>query len=258
MDVEKLVSICRHELRLGEDNDIARLIREVKIIQGHSSGIYTRLSKKHRTNAWEILSGYMLTWKYVEDLDGLGSGQRFWKGETSRLDALIWPKDKKKWSTMTCIQLNILIYTRILVGVAKIFNELQDYSMIDRQKRQSRPTPRNYQEAVSHTMMSSVFTSDTYCPDSRTQNITHLHQSHNQQSHRPQTGAEERISNPRLMSPLWCLYLTMWFLLPKTESSANKPSVRRRRQRKQPARVPTTRIPIQTRSPKSHRLEREH
>lgn len=60
MHDEKLVAICRHELRLEEDNDIARLIKEVKIIQEDSSDIYARLTKKRRVNAREIMSGYML------------------------------------------------------------------------------------------------------------------------------------------------------------------------------------------------------
>lgn len=161
MDHEKLVSICRHELRLGEDSEVARLIREVKIVQCYSNDIFARLTKKHRIKAWEIMSGYMLAWKYVEDLDGLGSGQRFWKGKTSRPDALIWPEDKKKWSMMTCIQLTILIYARILAGVEKLFIELQDYSMIARQKNKSRPTPKIGKEAVGHATMSSVSASDT-------------------------------------------------------------------------------------------------
>lgn len=78
MDDQKLVAICRHDLRLEEDYDIARLSREVKIVQEDSSDTYARLTRKHRIKAREILSGYMLAWEYVEDLDGSGYGQRFW------------------------------------------------------------------------------------------------------------------------------------------------------------------------------------
>lgn len=92
MDCEKLVAICRHELRLEEEHDIARLIQEVKRLQDDSSDTYARLTKKHRIKAREILSGYMLAWEYVEDLDGL----RLWSGKTCRPDALFWPEDKKK------------------------------------------------------------------------------------------------------------------------------------------------------------------
>lgn len=110
MDYERLVAICRHELRLVEDCDIARLIREVKMIQDDSSDTYTRLTKEHRIKAREILSGYMLTWEYVEGLDGPGYGQRFWKEKVSSPDALMWPKDKKKWCTMTSFYLNMLTF----------------------------------------------------------------------------------------------------------------------------------------------------
>lgn len=156
MDNEKLVAICRHDLLLVEDHDIARLIKEVKIVQEDSSDTYTRLTREHRKNAREILSGYMLAWEYVEDA---GYGQRFWRGKTSRHNALIWPEDKKKWCAMMSFQLHMLICTRILAGVEKMFNELQDYSIIDRQKTKSRS--KVYKEAVSHTLMSNVSTSDT-------------------------------------------------------------------------------------------------
>lgn len=50
---------------------------------------------------------------------------------------------------MTSFQLNILIYARILAGVEKMFNDLQDYAIIDRQKRKSRPPPEIDKKAVS-------------------------------------------------------------------------------------------------------------
>lgn len=50
---------------------------------------------------------------------------------------------------MTSFQLNILIYARILAGVEKMFNDLQDYAIIDRQKRKSRPIPEIDKKAVS-------------------------------------------------------------------------------------------------------------
>lgn len=93
MDNEKLVAICRHELRLEEDHDVARLIKEVKMLQDDSSDTYARLTKEHRIKAREILSGYMLAWEYVEDLDG----SRLWNGKMCRPDALFWPKDKKEY-----------------------------------------------------------------------------------------------------------------------------------------------------------------
>ena len=101
MDLEKLVAICMHDLRLKEEHDIARLIHEVKRLQDDSSDTYARLPKKHRINAREILSGYMLAWEYVEDLDGL----RLWSGKTGRPDALFWPEDKKKYCTTRSLQL---------------------------------------------------------------------------------------------------------------------------------------------------------
>lgn len=94
----------------------------------------------------------------------------------SRPDALIWPEDKETWCAMTSFQLNMLIYARILAGVEKMFNELQDYSIIDRQKRKSRPVPKIYEEAVSHTSMSKFSTSDPCYLETRTREITHLHQ----------------------------------------------------------------------------------
>ena len=155
MDTKKLVEICRHELRLDEDCDIARLITEVKIVQNDSSDHYARLTKKRRVTAREIMSGYMLAWEYVEDMDG----QRFWK-KKFRPDTLIWPDDKKKWCAITSFKLNLLIYARILAGVEKMFNELQDYSTIDRQKRKSSSTLKIYKEAVSHTSISKLSSSD--------------------------------------------------------------------------------------------------
>ena len=62
MSNERLVYFCRHDLRLEEVYDITRLIREVKIVQEHSSDTYAKLSKEHRANARMILSGYMLAW----------------------------------------------------------------------------------------------------------------------------------------------------------------------------------------------------
>lgn len=108
MTNERLVAICRHELGLEEVYDITRLVREVKIVQEDSSDTYAKLTKKHRINAREILSGYMLAWEYVEGLDGSGPGQRLWKGTMSGSNALIWPKDKKKWCAMTKLQLSML------------------------------------------------------------------------------------------------------------------------------------------------------
>ena len=96
MDNKELVVICKHELRLEEDCDIIRLIREVKIVQEDSSDTYARLIKKHRIKARETMSGYMLAWYYVEDLDGSGPGQRFWKGKASGPDSLNWPEDEKE------------------------------------------------------------------------------------------------------------------------------------------------------------------
>lgn len=174
MDLKKLVAICRHELRLDEDCDIARLITEVKVAQGDASDHYATLTKERRVPARETMSGYMLAWEYVEDMDG----QRFWK-KKFRPDTLIWPEDKQKWCAITSFKLNLLIYARILAGVEKMFNELQDYSTIDRQKRKSRPTPKIYKEAVSHTSISNVSRSDTQCLESRTLVMIHLHQLHN-------------------------------------------------------------------------------
>ena len=57
-----LVSICRHDLRLEDLYDIARLIGDVKIIQEDSSDIYAKLTGKDRVNAREILSADMLSW----------------------------------------------------------------------------------------------------------------------------------------------------------------------------------------------------
>lgn len=148
--IRKLVAICRHELRLQEEYDITRLTREVKIVQDDSSETYAGLTKQQRIKAREIMSGYMLAWEYLEGLDGSGPGQRLWKEKMSRPDALIWPEDKKKWCPMKSPLHNMLIYARILAGVEKMFNELQDYSIIDRQKRKSRPIPAAYHEAVSN------------------------------------------------------------------------------------------------------------
>ena len=102
MDNKKLLAICRHELRLEEDHDIARLIHEVKRLQDDSSDTYARLTKEHRVKAREILSGYMLAWEYVEDLDGA----RLWNGELCRPDALRLPEDKKKYCMMASFQVN--------------------------------------------------------------------------------------------------------------------------------------------------------
>lgn len=44
----------------------------------------------------------------------------------------------------------MLTCARILAGVEKIFNEFQDYWIIDRQKRKLGPTLKNYKEAVGH------------------------------------------------------------------------------------------------------------
>ena len=87
--IERLVEICMHELRPEEGYDVNRQITEIKIVQEDSSDTYSRLTKKQRTNAWETLSGYMSAWEYVEDLDGLGLGQRLWNGKVSRPNALI-------------------------------------------------------------------------------------------------------------------------------------------------------------------------
>lgn len=146
MDNKKLVAICRHELRLEKEHDIARLIQEVKRLQADSSDTYARLTKKHRINAREILSGYMLAWEYVEDLDGL----RLWSGKTCRPDALFWPEDKKKYCTTRSFQVNMLTYARILAGVEQLFNEFQDYGIIDRQKRKLGPILENSKEVVGH------------------------------------------------------------------------------------------------------------
>lgn len=107
MDNERLVGICRHDLLLNEDHVIARLIREVMIVQADASDTYALLTKEHRKNAREILSGYMLAWEYVEDEEDYG--KRFWKGKTSRPNALSWPKDKKKWRAMMSFHLNTLM-----------------------------------------------------------------------------------------------------------------------------------------------------
>lgn len=56
----------------------------------------------------------------------------------------------------------MLIYARILAGVEKMFNELQDYSKIDQQKSKSQPNPKLCKEAVSHTSMGNVFMFDTW------------------------------------------------------------------------------------------------
>lgn len=156
MDNEKLVAICRHELRLEEDHDIARLIQEIKRLQDDSSDTYARLTKKHRVNAREILSGYMLAWEYVEDLDG----SRLWSRELCP-DALLWPKDKKKYCMMASFQGNKLTHARILAGVEKLFNEFQNYWIIDRQKRKSWPTPKNHKEAVGHMSVTKLCVSNT-------------------------------------------------------------------------------------------------
>lgn len=157
MDNEKLVAICRHELRLEEDHDIARLIQEVKRLQDDSSDTYARLTKQHRVKAREILSGYMLAWEYVEDLDG----SRLWHGKMCRPGALLWPEDKKKYCTITSFQVNKLTYARILAGVEKLFNEFQDYWIIDRQKRKPRPTPKDHKEAVGRMPVPNLCVSDT-------------------------------------------------------------------------------------------------
>ena len=59
-------------------------------------------------------------------------------------------------------QIHSLIRARILAGVEKMFNGLQDYAIIDRRKRKPWPrTPRMYKDAVSHTSVSSFTTSNT-------------------------------------------------------------------------------------------------
>ena len=130
-------------------------------MQDDSSDTYSKLTKKHRVKAREILSGFMLAWEYLEDLDGSGPGQRFWKGKASRPDGLIWPENKKKWSAMISIKLNMLTYARIVAGVEKIFIELQDYSIIDQQKEKSRLTSKMYKQAVSHTSRRNISKSNT-------------------------------------------------------------------------------------------------
>ena len=100
---ERLVEICMHELRLEEVYDIKRLITKVKIVLEDSNDTYRKLTKKHRINARETLSGYMLAWDYVEDLDGSGLGQRLWNGKVSRPNTLIWPEERKKWGAMTMV-----------------------------------------------------------------------------------------------------------------------------------------------------------
>ena len=120
-----------------------------------------------------------------------------------------------------------------------MFNELQDYSIIDRKKRKSRG--KVYREAVSHTLIGSDSTSDTYWLEFRTLVMTGLHQLHNQKSGRPRDRRKKRISNLRLISPL---YLATQLQSRKTQSLPYKPPVRTRRQRKQPARRFTTQILI--------------
>ena len=150
MDYEKLVAYCRHELKLVEHCDIAQLIKELSMVQTDASDTYAKLTNDERVNAREILSAYMLGWDYVEGLDAPRYGQRFWKRELPGPDALIWPKDKEKWCSITSFQLNVLIYARILRGVEKILIDLQDYSTIDQQKRKKRPTLKINQEEVGH------------------------------------------------------------------------------------------------------------
>ena len=97
----------------------------------------------------------------MEDLDGSGPGQRFWKGEKSRPNALVWPIDKKRYCAMTSFSLAMLTHARILAGVERMFNELQDYSVSDRKRGKSRPTPKIYQETVCQRRTSNVSRSDT-------------------------------------------------------------------------------------------------
>lgn len=146
MEYEKLVVYCRHELKLVTHCDIAQLIKELSMVQADANDTYTKLTNDKRVNAREILSAYMLAWDYTEGLDGPGYGQRFWKRELAGPDALIWPKDREKWGSITSFQLNVLIYARILLGVEQILIDLQDYSTIDRQKRKKMPTLRIDQE----------------------------------------------------------------------------------------------------------------
>ena len=150
MEYEKLVAYCRHELKLVAYCDIAQLIKELRMVQADASDTYTTLTNDKRVNAREILSAYMLAWDYIEGLDGPGYGQRFWKRELAGPNALIWPKDQEKWRSMTSFQLNVLIYARILRGVEQILIDLQDYSTIDRQKREKMPTLKIDQEEVGH------------------------------------------------------------------------------------------------------------
>lgn len=51
---------------------------------------------------------------------------------------------------MTSFQLNVLIYARILRGVEQILIDLQDYSIIDRQKSKKMRTLKINQEEVGH------------------------------------------------------------------------------------------------------------
>ena len=150
MEYEKLVAYCSHELKLVTHCDIAQLIKELRMVQADASDTYTKLTNDKRVNAREILSAYMLAWDYIEGVDGPGFGQRFWKRGLASPDVLIWPKDQKRWRSITSFQLNVLIYDRILRGVEQLFIDLQDYSTIDRQKRKKSPTLRTDQEEVGH------------------------------------------------------------------------------------------------------------
>lgn len=73
MEDEKLVAICYNWWKTPT---LLRLIREV-VGQDESSDHYAKLNKTKRITARELLFGYMLAWKYVEDLDGSGQGQCF-------------------------------------------------------------------------------------------------------------------------------------------------------------------------------------
>ena len=239
--IETLAAICRHELRLEEVYDITRLIREVKIVQETSNDSYAKLTKKQKINAREILSGYMLAWEYVEDLDGSGIGQRFWKGEISRPNTLSWPKNKKEWCAITEFQLRLLIYVRILAGVEKMFLELQDYSEIDRQEKNSRSKPVTYREEVSQTSMSGNPPSNKKGLDFRMLDMPHHHKLDRLGSCLPSNREDRMTSNPKLIPPV---YLTTLLLSPEKESSANDPPARGRTQKKLPAMCPATEISI--------------